>query len=280
MKNIIKIVSSALVAILALGTVAFAAPGTQSNGSSAGANSAPTSQSNGNSAGTAGTGPGTQSNGNSAGTAGTGPGTQSNGNSAGTVDSSTGSGNGSTGSSKSSRRSSGGGYRTTIALTNVKVNVVGNKATVTWDTTPAATGMLVYGPLSLATPTNATSFYGYAVGTAVTGATTKHSHTFTMAPNVTYYVRPVAILGSRVVYGSEVKINKTTGTTITKTGAPAVGTIFDAPTKTKIETKIPVDVEVSKDGGKNVANVKDAAPSKIGSFFKKIWNTITSPFCN
>lgn len=264
MKKITKIISLALVATLAFGSVAFAAPGVQSNGSSAG---------------TTGTGPSTQSNGNSAGTAGTGPATQSNGNSAGTTNGGA-TDNGGTSNSSSKRRSSGGGYRKNVTLTNVQVNVIGNKATVTWDTNPMAQGMLVYGPLSLAIPTNATSFYGYAAGTMLTGAAIKHSHTFTMAPNVTYYVRPVAIVGGRVIFASEVKVNKTTGTTISKTASPAVGTIFDAPTKVKIDAKIPTDVEVSKSTTTNVASIKDATPSKFTSFFKKIWNTIISPFCN
>lgn len=262
MKNIIKIASSALVATLAFGSVAFAAIDFQSNG---------------NSASTSG-GPGYQSNGNSASTVGNGPDFQSNGNSASTADNgSTDNGNSSNGSS-SKRRSGGGSYRKTVSLTNVQVKVVGNTATVTWDTTPAAQGMLVYGPLSLATPTTATSFYGYAAGTAVTGATIKHSHTFTMASGITYYVRPVAIVGARAVYGSELKVGRTG--TVVKTAAPAVGTIFDAPAKTVIDSKIPADVEVSK--ATTTSNVAAATEShsKIGSFFKKIWNTIIAPFCN
>ncbi len=264
MKNIIKIVSSALIATLALTTVAFAAPSSQSNPDSAGTRGdAPTGQSNSDSAGTRGTAPGSQSNPDSAGTV-------SNG---GNPD------NGSSNGGSSNRRRSGGGTRVTASLTNVNVNVVGSKATVTWDTNPNAQGMLVYGPLSLTVPTNATQFYGYAAGTAVSGATTKHSHTFTMAPGVTYFVRPVAIVGSRVIYGSEIKVNATTGTTITKTGVPAVGTIFDKPT-----TTIPKDVEVTKatttaTSTGNAANVSSAG-SKIGSFFKWIWNAITAPFCN
>lgn len=281
MKNIIKIASSALLATLAFGSVAFAAIDFQSNGNSAASSGGPGYQSNGNSASSVGNGPGYQSNGNSSGTIGNGPDFQSNGNSASTNNEST-DNSGSSNESSRKHRSSGGSYRKNVALTNVKVNVVGNKATVTWDTNPMAQGMLVYGPLSLAVPTDATSFYGYAAGTAITGATLKHSHTFTLAPNVTYFVRPVAIVGGRVVFASEIKINKTTGTTISKTAAPAVGTVFDAPTKKPvIESKIPADVEVSKSPkDTNVANVKDATPSKTGRFFKKIWNSITSPFCN
>ncbi len=279
MKNIIKIVSSALVAILALGTVAFAAPASQSNGNSAGTNSSPASQSNGNSAGTAGSGLGTQSNGNSAGTAGTGPGTQSNGNSAGTVGSSNGNGNGSNGGNTASVIGSVGrsSARVNISLTNVNVAVVGNKATVTWNTTPNTQSMIVYGPASLATPNNSTEFYGYPTGMYGTSGL-KHSFTFTMAPGTTYFVRPVAIIGMRVVFGSEIKVN---GANVTKkTAAPAVGTI-DGNSPVKIETSIPADVEVSKAPSKNVANTISAtSTSAFTRFFKRAWNSITSPFCN
>lgn len=276
MKNIIKIASSALVATLVLGTVAFAAPGTGNGGSTT-----PNSPSNGNGGSTSGNS--VPSSSNTGGSTAGNP-VPSTGNGGTTSGNPTTPSDGGTSSNESSRkhRSSGGSYRKNIALTNVKVNVVGNKATVTWDTNPMAQGMLVYGPLSLAVPTAATSFYGYAAGTPLTGATASHSHTFTLAPNVTYFVRPVAIVGGRVVFASEIKINKTTGTTISKTAAPAAGTVFDAPTKKPvIESKIPADVEVSKSPkDTNVANIKDATPSKTGRFFKKIWNSITSPFCN
>lgn len=277
MKNFIKIASSALVATLVLGTVAFAAPGTGNGGSTT-----PNSPSAGNGGSTSGNSvPSSSNTGGSTGgnpVPSTGNGDSTSGNPTTPSDDTDNSSN----ESSRKHRSSGGSYRKNVALTNVKVNVVGNKATVTWDTNPMAQGMLVYGPLSLAVPTDATSFYGYAAGTTLTGATANHSHTFTLAPNVTYFVRPVAIVGGRVVFASEIKINRTTGTTISKTAAPAAGTVFDAPTKKPvIESKIPADVEVSKSPkDTNVANIKDATPSKTGRFFKKIWNSITSPFCN
>jgi hypothetical protein len=274
MKNIIKIAASALIVFLTLGTVAFAEPSTN-GGSTGSTNSTPST--NGGSAGSVNSVPST--NGGSVGSVNSTPST--NGGSVGSTNGtapSTPTDSESNGSSNSRNRSGGGSYRKTVSLTNVQVKVVGNTATVTWDTTPAAQGMLVYGPLSLVTPTTATSFYGYAAGTAVTGATIKHSHTFTMASGMTYYVRPVAIVGARAVYGSELKVGRIG--TVVKTAAPAVGTIFDAPAKTVIDSKIPADVEVSKGTSTNVANIKDATPSKVGSFFKKIWNTIIAPFCN
>ncbi len=260
MKNIIKIAASALIVFLTLGNVAFAEPSTN-GGSTGSTNSTPST--NGGSVGSANSAPSV--NGGSIGSTHE----SAPSNNGGDTDESTG--------SKSRNRSRGGSYRKDIALTNVKVTVVGNKATVTWDTVPMAQGMLVYGPLSLAVPTNATSFYGYAAGTTLTGATSAHSHSFTMAPGVTYFVRPVASLGARVVFASEVKVNGS-GVTV-KTAAPAVGTIFDAPAKTVIDSKIPVDVEVSK--ATTTSNVAAAAEShsKIGSFFKKIWASIIAPFC-
>ena len=297
MKNIIKIVSSALVAILVLGTVAFAAPGS-GNGTGSGSGVGSGAPSNGSGTGSgvgsgapssgSGTGSGVGSGAPSSGSGtGSGVGTNAPSHGSGTgsgvgSDSSSNGGDSSEDSSKPRRRSSGGGSYRQISLTNVQVSVAGNKATVTWDTTPAAQGMLVYGPLSLAIPTNATAFYGYAAGTTLTGAGMKHVHIFTMAPNVTYYVRPVAIVGSRVVYGSEIKVGKGT-TVITKTAAPAVGTIFDAPTKVKIDSKIPADVQVSKATTtattSNVANISAATPKAKG-FFTRFWNSITAPFCN
>lgn len=260
MKNIIKIVSSALVATLALTTVAFAAP---------------SSQSNPDSAGTRGNAPTGQSNQDSAGTRGNAPSSQSNPDSAGTVSSENGGGsdNGSSNGGSSRRRSSGG-TRVNASLTNVKVSVVGNKATVTWDTNPNAQGMLVYGPVSLTVPTNATQFYGYAAGTAVSGATTKHSHTFTMAPGVTYFVRPIAIVGARVIYGSETKVNPIAKST----QVAAAGTIFDKPV---ITTPVVGGVKATTTAttSENTANVSGGFGSKIGSFFKWIWNAITAPFC-
>jgi len=279
MKNIIKIVSSALVATLVLGTVAFAAP-SSGNGTGSGVGSGSPSTGSGSNSGI-GSGSPSTGNGSSSGIGSGAPSTGSGSNSGiGTNSPST--DGSSEDSSKPRRRSSGGGSYRQISLTNVNVSVVGNKATVTWDTTPAAQGMLVYGPLSLATPTNATAFYGYAAGTTLTGAGTQHAHIFTMAPNVTYYVRPVAVVGARLVYGSEIKVGKGT-TVVTKTAAPAVGTIFDAPAKVKIETKIPADVQVSKAtttaSTSNVANVSAATPKAKG-FFTRFWNSITAPFCN
>lgn len=260
MKNIIKITASALVVFLTLGSVAFAEPSTN-GGSTGSTNSVPST--NGGSTGSSNSVPST--NGGSVGsTDGSAPSNPNEG----------GSDNGS--SNGSSRRRSSGGTRANVSLTDTKVTVNGNKATVVWNTKPSTQGMLVYGPMSLATPTNATAFYGYAAGTTLTGANTTHSHTFTMAPNVTYFVRPVAIVGARVVFGSEVKVNATGATA--KTAAPAVGTIFDAPTKPVIDSKIPADVEVSKATTSNTAAVADSG-SKIGAFFKKIWNTIIAPFC-
>ncbi len=260
MKNIIKIISSALVATLVLSTVALAAPST-GNGGSTGGDSTPNSGNGGSTAGNS-----TPSTGNGGSTAGN-PSTD-NGN-GGNPD------NGSSNGGSSSRRRSSGGTRTTASLTGVKVNVIGNKATVTWDTNPNAQGMLVYGPLSLTVPTNATQFYGYAAGTAVSGATIKHSHTFTMAPGVTYFVRPVAIVGSRVIYGSEIKINATTKAT----QVAAVGTIFDKPVITTPVVEV-VKATTTATTSENTANVSGGFGSKIGSFFKWIWNAITAPFCN
>lgn len=259
MKNIIKIISSALVATLVLSTVALAAPST-GNGGSTGGDSTPNSGNGGSTAGNS-----TPSTGNGGSTAGN-PSTD-NGNG----------GNPDNGSSNggSSRRRSSGGTRTTASLTDVKVNVIGNKATVTWYTNPNAQGMLVYGPLSLIVPTNATQFYGYAAGTAVSGATIKHSHTFTMAPGVTYFVRPVAIVGARVIYGSEIKINATTKAT----QVAAVGTIFDKPVITTPVVEV-VKATTTATTSENTANVSGGFGSKIGSFFKWIWNAITAPFCN
>lgn len=254
MKNIIKIVSSALVATIALSTVAFAAPSTGLGGSTGG-DSTPSTTNGGSTAGHS-----VPSTGNGGSTAGN-PSTNNEG----------GSDNGSSNGGSSKRRSSGS-YRVTATLTNVKVNVTGNVATVTWDTNPSAQGMLVYGPVSLTVPTNATQFYGYAAGTAVSGATTKHSHTFTMAPGVTYFVRPVAIVGSRVIYGSETKITSNAK----PTQVAAAGTIFDKPViTTPVEI---VKATTTATTSENTANVSGFG-SKIGSFFKKIWNAITAPFC-
>lgn len=256
MKNIIKIATSALIVFLTLGSVAFAEPSTN-GGSSGSVNSAPST--NGGSTGSANSAPST--NGGSVGsTHGTAPSTPTD--------------NGGSSNGSSHR---GGGYTRNVTLANVKVTVAGNKATVTWDTTPASKGMVVYGPLSLTTPTTATSFYGYAAGTVTDEATLSHTHTFTMAPGVTYFVRSVAFVGSRAVFGSEIKVNRA-GTSVI-TGAPAVGTIFDAPAKTVIDSKIPSDVEVSK--ATTTTNVAAAVQShsKIGAFFKKLWNSIIAPFC-
>lgn len=257
MKNIIKIISSALVATLVLSTVALAAPST-GNGGSTGGDSTPNSGNGGSTAGNS-----TPSTGNGGSTAGNSSTDNGNG------------GNPDNGSSNggSSKRRSGGGTRVNATLTNVNVNVVGNKATVTWDTNPSAQGMLVYGPTSLVVPTNATQFYGYAAGTAVSGATTKHSHTFTMAPGVTYFVRPVAIVGARVIYGSETKVTSPTKAT----QVAAVGTIFDKPV---ITTPVVGGVKATTTAttSENTANVHGFG-SKIGSFFKWIWNAITAPFC-
>lgn len=278
MKNIIKIFSFSLVATLAFGTVASASF-EQAMGPSVGLST----QSNGNSTGSTVSAPATQSNGNSAGTVSSGPSTQSNGNSAGTV-SSNGGNTGSTGSSQSSgSRSSGGSSGRTFALTNVTVNVVGNTATVSFESAPALLGRVVFGNKSVEVPTSA-EFYGYTNGTAFSGMTTKHTHSFTVNNGETVFVRPIIANQTRIVYGSELKItvvgNK--NTPAVKTAKPAVGTVeFDNSNKTiKIDTTIPSDVEVSKaTSSVNVANVKDATPSKFVSFLKKIWNIISAPFC-
>ncbi len=261
MKNLIKIVGSALVATLVLSSTAFAAPSTGNGGNTSGS-SVP---STGNGGTTAGNGtPSTGNGGTTAGnTGGSSNGGSSNngGNTASVI--------GSVGRSSA---------RVNISLTNVNVAVVGNKATVAWNTTPNTQSMIVYGPATLATPNNSTEFYGYPTGMYSTGAGLTHSFTFTMAPGTTYFVRPVAIIGMRVVFGSEVKVN---GSVITKkTAAPAVGTI-DTSSQVKIETSIPADVEVSKAPSKNVANVASAtSTSAFTRFFKRAWNSITSPFCN
>lgn len=260
MKNLIKIIGSALVATLVLSSTAFAAPGTGNGGTTSGS-SVP---STGNGGTTAGNGaPSTGNGGTTAGnTGGSSNGGSSNngGNTASVI--------GSVGRSSA---------RVNISLTNVNVAVVGNKATVTWNTTPNTQSMIVYGPASLATPNNATEFYGYPTGMYGTSGL-KHSFTFTMAPGTTYFVRPVAIIGMRVVFGSEIKVN---GASVTKkTAAPAVGTI-DGNSPVKIETSIPADVEVSKAPSKNVANTISAtSTSAFTRFFKRAWNSITSPFCN
>lgn len=285
MKNFIKIVSSALIAILALSTVAFAAP-SSGNGTGSGVGSAPSSGTGtGSGVGSVpstgnGTGSGVgsvPSNGNGSGSGiGSVP---SNGSGTGTgIGTSNG---GTTGGNTASVITSTGhsSARINISLTNVNVTVAGSKATVTWDTTPSTQGMIIFGSASLATPNNSTEFYGYPTGMYADAGLT-HSFTFTMTPGTTYFVRPVAILGMRVVFGSEIKVN---GSTVTKkTAAPAVGTMFDAaPSQVKIETSIPADVEVSKAPSKDVANVASATTtSAFTRFFKRAWNSITSPFCN
>lgn len=267
MKNIIKITSSALIAFLALGTVAFAAP---SSGTGAGTGVGSSAPSTGNGGGTSIGSTPTDGNGGGS-TIGSIPSTGTGGGSGIGTDSST---NNNGGSSKS-HRSSGGSYIQKIVVSNTKVSVSGNKATVTWETNVPSQGIAVYGPLSLATPTNATAFYGYAAGTNVSTASLKHSVSFTMAPGIAYYVRPVSFIGSRIVFGSESKVNRSG--TVVKTAAPAAGTVFDAPTNV-----IPNDVEVTKTpttaSSSNVAGVNTATPKAAG-FFKRIWNAIAAPFC-
>lgn len=278
MKNLINIFSSALVATLVLSTVAFAAPSTGNGGTTSGSTSAPSTGNGGTTAGN-----NVPSTGNGGTTAGNNvPSTGNGGTTAGNPGSSNGGSNGGTtgGNTASVITSTGhSSARINISLTNVDVTVAGNKATVTWDTTPSTRGMIVFGSASLATPNNSTEFYGYPTGMYADAGLT-HSFTFTMAPGTTYFVRPVAILGMRVVFGSEIKVN---GSTVTKkTAAPAVGTMFDAaPSQVKIETSIPADVEVSKAPSKDVANVASATTtSAFTRFFKRAWNSITSPFCN
>lgn len=278
MKNIIKIVSSAIVATLVITTTVFAAPSVNGGTTGAGTNSTPST--NGGSTGAGNPVPGT--NGGSTGAGNPVPGTNGGSTGAGNPGSSNGGSNGGTtgGNTASVITSTGhSSARINISLTNVDVTVAGNKATVTWDTTPSTQGMIVFGSASLATPNNSTEFYGYPTGMYADAGLT-HSFTFTMAPGTTYFVRPVAILGMRVVFGSEIKVN---GSTVTKkTAAPAVGTMFDAaPSQVKIETSIPADVEVSKAPSKDVANVASATTtSAFTRFFKRAWNSITSPFCN
>ncbi|MDO8564971.1 MAG: hypothetical protein Q7R88_03180 [bacterium] len=107
------------------------------------------------------------------------------------------------------RTSGGGSFPLMFVIPTVRQDCTG--VTVQWFSNQPANGYVVYGPLSIASTTSATStFFGYTNQqfSTSTGLTTNHQVSITgLVPGVTYFFRPVAnFLGHAPVLGPEISL--------------------------------------------------------------------------
>lgn len=302
MKKIITIISAFTVVVMAFGlftTVAEANLGSN-NSSGTGAslssnNSDGTESGSGlsanNSSGTEGS---DLSSNNSDGTESSGDlgsnnsdGTENSGglspnNSSGTEGSTSGNGGngGNDGSgSNSSRRSSGGSSIVRAQISDVTIENIGsNMIRVTWNTSLASTGRLVYGLVSTEANSKIRN-YGYE-STSITSEVKSKTHAFAMIvnPGTVYFIRPVAINGSVVTFGEEIAIVKnavlTQNVTRPASEVVTIGGNTDIYSEIDITPSTSTDEEVT-DESEDEANVVASNSSfvqKVINFFKKIWS--------
>ncbi len=216
----------------------------------------------------------TSTDGSTSGGAGTISDTSTDGSSSGTPTPSTqpennGGGNGSGGSS--------GGHRaktaSSVTISDLKITKVNETTlTVAWTTSLPVIGKIVYGPVSNVNVTGENANLGYASASVETVLGTSHNVTITIAPGLTYFVRPIAILGKVIYFGNEITLAPTstsvnTQTTTIGTSVSTTGTSFGSVKLTPVKSSSP---EVT--GNENVASANLSLGAKIGAFFKKIWN--------
>lgn len=298
MKNFIKIISAAATFALVFGLFADVAAAqlgsSNSNGSSGSLSS---NNSNGSSGGlTSNNTNGTESGGlgsnNTNGTESGGLGSNNTNGTEGGSSSNGGSNNGGNngsdnGSSRSRSRGSSSSYvRPQISDVTV-TSLAGNLVRISFTTSAPAVSRLVYGSVSQAAVSNAVNFgYQFTSATTVSGKT----HTFDMSikPGQVVYVRPVAANGRSIYFGGEFALTKAASRTVKPIAKPIVKPVVKKPTQPVIgevanegtETNVIIDITGSDvnqneviEAGEGEANVGNTpASTKIGNFFKSIWN--------
>ncbi|MBI5126532.1 MAG: hypothetical protein HZA80_02100 [Candidatus Taylorbacteria bacterium] len=263
------------------------APATISGGNSAVTAGAPSTTSGGTSATNIALAPSTTAGGNSATNPASAPSTTSGGTSASTdtTTPSTPVVNPSTGSTGG--RSGGGSGYSAMKITDVMISKISNtQIKVSFNTTPNAQGQLVWGTTSVKN-LNGSTLYGYSNGTQFDSATFNHTAVITIVPGTTYYVRPVAKIGSGVLFGTEIALTPAVGQVIsTPSARPAVGTDTSGGVEVKItlpgteETGGVIAVATTSPVSSNTAAAAGSSfGAKIGKFFKNIWNSVTAPIC-
>ncbi|MES2470756.1 MAG: hypothetical protein V4526_00795 [Patescibacteria group bacterium] len=189
------------------------------------------------------------------------------------------------------RRNSGNnsGTNQQIVISNIMIDSAGvNKLRVQFSTSESAPSRLVFGTTAVAAPAAGSVNYGYQSGTSIDNGTTGHAFTVTIAPGQTYYFRPIALDGTQVVFGNEIKVapNAPVGINGLILGA-STGFIKPAVAGVKTPSVFALNNGSTTTGSTSAPKASNdlgaaagaGAGTKVANFFKNLWNGIFAPIC-